>query len=524
MSKNPLQNILKSSIGMSAATMLSRILGLVRTVLEASVFGGQAVAAIWGYAIVFPNIFRRILGEGALGTALIPLISGAESEDEKREIRRKLGLIFTVLGGILIIVVLLMCIFSLFFGDMFQEEYVRKAFKLVPYLMPYAFFICLIGIGGACLSTRKVFVLPALAGLMLNIFIIGTLGYFYYRHNPDADYIMRKLSYAVLISGVLQAVIIALLMKKYEIFPEFDLQYFKNNSGVLNELWKLALPGVVAGSTLQLSVALDKSIALLLSKDALPALAYTERIVYLPVGVFALSVGSVLMADMSRSAAAGKYDDVLKSLQFSLRHVIFCCIPMSAFVVFFRIGIIEALFLRGNFTMSDVDSMSWAMLFYCAGIPFFCSLKVITPAFFARKDMKTPMKVSIAALIFNFMMNLILMFPLKQGGLALATVLSSVLNNSVLLIILHRSSFKLNWQELGVTIAKTLVSSAVASAGTMLLAPYLMSLPGRAGGKFSGILLMLFVFGIIYFIANLLMRTAELREFLSLLKRRSGKK
>lgn len=520
MSKNPLQNILKSSIGMSAATMLSRILGLVRTVLEASVFGGQAVAAIWGYAIVFPNIFRRILGEGALGTALIPLISGAESEEEKREIRRKLGLIFTVLGGILIIVVLLMCLFALFFGDMFKEEYVRKAFKLVPYLMPYAFFICLIGIGGACLSTRKVFVLPALAGLMLNIFIIGTLGYFYYRHNPDADYIMHKLSYAVLISGVLQALIVGLLMKKYEIFPEFDFRYFKNNSGVLTELWKLALPGVIAGSTLQLSVALDKSIALLLSKDALPALAYTERIVYLPVGVFALSVGSVLMADMSRSAAAGKYDEVLSALQFSLRHVIFCCIPMSAFVVFFRTWIIEALFLRGRFTMADVDSTAWAMLFYCAGIPFFCSLKVITPAFFARKDMKTPMKVSIAALIFNFIMNLILMIPLKQGGLALATVLSSVLNNVVLLFLLHRSGFKLNWRELGKTITKTFSASAAAVAAGLFAIPYLMQLPSNAGGKFVGIMILLCIFGVVYLIAAYVVRTAELREFISLLNRR----
>ena len=165
------------------ATLLSRILGLVRTVLEAAVFGGNGAAAVWGYAIIFPNIFRRILGEGALGTALIPLISGAETEEEKHEIRRKLGMIFLVAGAILIIIVIVVSIFALLCGEMFEKEYVRNAFRLVPYLMPYAFFICLIGIGGACLSTKRVFFLPALAGLLLNVFIICTLGYFYYNQN-----------------------------------------------------------------------------------------------------------------------------------------------------------------------------------------------------------------------------------------------------------------------------------------------------------------------------------------------------
>ena len=173
-------NILKSSIGMSAATLMSRILGLVRTILEAAVLGGNALASEWGFAIIFPNIFRRLLGEGALGTALIPLISNAESEEEKIAIRRKLGVVFTVLGLVLILIVILVSLFAFFFGHLFKEEYVRNAFKLIPYLMPYAFFICLIGIGGACLSTKRVFFLPALAGLLLNIFIISifTIVYF----------------------------------------------------------------------------------------------------------------------------------------------------------------------------------------------------------------------------------------------------------------------------------------------------------------------------------------------------------
>ena len=508
---------------MSAATLMSRILGLVRTILEAAVLGGNALASEWGFAIIFPNIFRRLLGEGALGTALIPLISNAETEEEKIAIRRKLGVVFTVLGLVLILIVILVSLFAFFFGHLFKEEYVRNAFKLIPYLMPYAFFICLIGIGGACLSTKRVFFLPALAGLLLNIFIISTLGYFYYIKTPEIQSVLYRLTGAVLASGVIQLIFIGYLMHRNGIFPEFHFLHFAEHKDILRELWNLALPGLLAGSALQLSLLIDKSLAVFISASALPSLSYSERIVYLPVGVFALSVGSVLMADMSRSAAAGRFDEMLDSLQFSLRHVIFCCLPMSLFVVFFRTEIIEALFLRGNFTMHDMNETSWAMLFYCMGIPFFCSVKVITPAFFARKDMKTPMKISMAAIAVNIVLNLILMWKMKQGGLALATVFSSVINNVLLIIFLHRSNFKLNWGELGITFFKSAASSAIAGIISFFTIPLLIKLNSLYGGKFLSIIVLLAFFGMIYLITNLLLRTAELHEFLSLLKRR-GKK
>lgn len=516
-------NILKSSIGMSAATLMSRILGVVRTILEAAVLGGNALASEWGFAIIFPNIFRRLLGEGALGTALIPLISNAENEEEKIAIRRKLGVVFTTLGLILIFIVTAVSLFAFFFGHLFKAAYVRNAFELIPYLMPYAFFICLIGIGGACLSTRRVFFLPALAGLLLNIFIISTLGYFYYTKTPEVHSVLYRLTWAVLASGVIQLIFIGYLMKKNDIFPEFHFLHFKEHKAVLKELWELALPGLIAGSALQLSMLIDKSLAILISANALPSLSYSERIVYLPVGVFALSVGSVLMADMSRSAASGKFDEMLDSLQFSMRHVIFCCLPMSIFVIFFKTEIIEALFLRGNFTINDMNETAWAMLFYCMGIPFFCSIKVLTPAFFARKDMKTPMKISMIAITFNIILNLLLMWKMKQGGLALATVLSSVLNNTLLIIYLNRSGLKLNWNELSITFFKSAASSAVAAAAGFFSIPLLIKLNNLPAGKFISITVLLALFGISYLLISFLLHSSELHEFLSLLKKRGNK-
>ncbi len=523
MAKSSVLNILKSSIGVSLATLLSRILGLVRTMLEAAVLGGEGIASQWGLAVVFPNIFRRLLGEGALGTALIPLISNAESEEAKAVVRRKLGVIFTVLGAILIIIVISVTLFAVFCGNLFSKEYIRNAFALLPYLMPYAFFICLIGVGGACLSTKRVFFLPALAGLLLNIFIISTLAYFQYRETPDIQYVLHQLSWAILLSGVIQLAIIGYLMHRNGIFPDFSFASFRENRGVLLELWQLALPGLIAGAALQCSLMTDRLIAVFVSESALPALTYSERIVYLPVGVFALAVGSVLMADMSRAAESNNMDELLEDLQFSLRHVIFCCVPMSIFVIFFRIELIEALFLRGRFTIHDMAETSWAMLFYCMGIPFFCLVKVLTPAFFARKDMKTPMKISMVCIAFNLIMNIILVFPMKQGGLALATVLSSVLNNALLLILLHRNNFKLNWHELGVTFAKTCIAGAAATAAAFTANKFISALPQNFSGRLTMVCILMAIFGLTFFAIGFIIRTQEVREFTSLLKRR-GKK
>ena len=170
--------ILKSSLGVSLATLLSRLLGLVRVMLEARVLGGDAVASAWGLAFAIPNTFRRLLGEGALGTALIPLVSETDEKAGPEQVRRELGIVFSVLSLILALIVAVVAAGATGLRELAAEEEfarwfpvlasrrVQLALSILPLLMPYAFFICLIGAIGAVLNTRKIFVLPALGALL----------------------------------------------------------------------------------------------------------------------------------------------------------------------------------------------------------------------------------------------------------------------------------------------------------------------------------------------------------------------
>ena len=252
--------ILKSSLGVSAATLLSRVLGLVRVMLEARVLGGDAIASAWGLAFAIPNTFRRLLGEGALGTALIPLISETDAKSGPEQVRRELGIVFSVLSLILALVVAVVAGGALGlrrlaltgsvqeFLPVLASERVQLALMILPLLMPYAFFICLVGAIGAVLNTRKIFVLPALGALLLNFFLIGGLYAAFRRGLAGTELVgfLEFLSVLVLISGAIQLALMLLLLWKAGRFPAMSRKAFRE-SGILGRLWRLVLPGMIAG-------------------------------------------------------------------------------------------------------------------------------------------------------------------------------------------------------------------------------------------------------------------------------------
>ena len=387
---------LKSSLGVAFATLLSRALGLVRVMFEARVLGGGSVASAWFLAFSIPNLFRRLLGEGALGTALIPLVAQAEAEHGPDKVRRDLGVVFAVLSLILALVVALIAGGALGLRAFARSETGAAMFPLLatermqlvlailPLLMPYAFFICLVGVVGAVLNTRKEFVLPALGALLLNFFLIGGLGWGYYRAIPPAGLpqFLNVLSFLVLGSGALQLVLMLLLLWYHGRFPSLKRESFRD-CAILKQLWKLVLPGMIGGAALQISFLVDRMLAIWLGPQAVPALNNVDRIVDLPIGIFALALGSVLMANMAQAAARGSREELAEDLVFSLRHVYFVCIPMAVLVMLFWQPLIRMLCLGGNYTESDLEATRYVAIFYGAGIPSFCVLKVVLPVYYA---------------------------------------------------------------------------------------------------------------------------------------------
>ncbi len=525
--------ILKSSLGVSAATLLSRVLGLVRVMLEARVLGGDAIASAWGLAFAIPNTFRRLLGEGALGTALIPLISETDAKSGPEQVRRELGIVFSVLSLILALVVAVVAGGALGlrrlaltgsvqeFLPVLASERVQLALMILPLLMPYAFFICLVGAIGAVLNTRKIFVLPALGALLLNFFLIGGLYAAFRRGLAGTELVgfLEFLSVLVLISGAIQLALMLLLLWKAGRFPAMSRKAFRE-SGILGRLWRLVLPGMIGGAALQISFLVDRALAICLGPKAVPALNYVDRIIDLPIGIYAIALGSVLTATMSRAAARGNLDEISHDLTFSLRHVYFLCVPMAVGVIFFWEPMIRILCLGGNYTEEDLMAARMVAIFYGAGIPAFCSIKVLLAPFNARKMMMTTLRYSLIAIGCNIVLNLILMWHLKQGGIALSTVLASMLNNTLLLRHLQKEGIPLGSRSIIRTFARSL--GIALAAGTLLywLYPLLrIRLTFRHVGEFPAFAVLGVLFLVLYFGGSLLCRAPELPELFSVMRR-----
>ncbi len=517
-------DILKSSSGVALATFCSRILGLVRAMLEAWVLGGGALATAWELALMAPNLCRRILGEGALAQALIPLLTHTEAKRDTATMRRQLGVVFCVLGVLLALIVVVVSGGAILLRPWITTDYGRMAMTLIPVVMPYAFFICLIGIIGAFLNTRRIFFLPALGALAFNVFLIAVLYGAYYFRCADGARLLEALGFAVLLSGAVQLALMIFLLWRSRCMPLFD-RGLRSEVGVLRDLWRLVLPGLIGASAIQVSFLVDRTLAAFLGPYAVPALNYTERIVYVPLGVFATALSAVLLADMSRAAAHEQFAELLDDMNLGLRYVFFLCLPLAVFFIVFREEILRLLFLRGSFTETNLKETGWAMMFYSLGIPTFCATKIILPAFYARKDMATPLKMSLIAISCNVVLNLLLMFPMRQGGIALATVMSSLINNSLLLLALRRSGLELHWLPVVKAFLKTSVASLLAVS--VYFAYHWLQMRLAVGWLPKDLLPLVFcgsVFALVYLLLNYLFKSEELPELLGTFRRRKGPK
>ena len=521
--------ILKNSVGVSIATLASRLLGLLRVRLEALTLGGGTVASIWFLTLMIPNLFRRLLGDGALGTALTPIIAETEHAEGISQVRRNLAQIFTMLGILLALIVIVVSVFAwvtgkyglLYGSGIMQSQRVIGSFQLLPLIMPYAFFICLTGVVGAVLNYSGIFVRPALTALFFNIcMILGLCAGIFFQ--LPSQKLLTLLAILTPAAGAIQLLLMLWMLHICGRFPVFSRAAFQNFA-VTGKLIKLATPGLIGYGVLQLSFIIDRTLALCLNDQAVPALTYVDRIIDLPIGLFAVSLGSVLMAAMTHAAAGKDWDAMRRQLNFSLRHVWFVGAPMAAAVIFFHVEILRVLCLGGRYTDSDLNATRMVAVFYGMGIPFFCSLKVILPAFYSRQDMKRPFYVSLIAISANIILNLLLMFPLRQSGLALATVIASVINNSLLLFLLRRDGFPLNRSTV-FSCCRSAVIALCAAVSIRMILPWFSNF--FTPSFFSDCLLLLLcgiAFSIAFLLFALLFRTPELKEFLNILRHKKKK-
>ena len=358
---------------------------------------------------------------------------------------------------------------------------------------------------------------PSLAAILQNVIMIGALFLIRFGSSGNFDP-LRFLSFAVLISGVLELLLMFWIVKRENMMIILNRMIPKDFETIISIL-KLALPGIGGASALQISLIVDRTVAGWIGEYAPASLYFSERLVYLPIGIFAVALGSVLMPALSRSAAAGDWAAMRGDIVFGLRLTAFICMPAAAFVIGFWRPVAELLFLRGNFTEENLRAMTWTMIFYGSGLPLFCSLKVLLPAFYSRRDMRRPLYVSLGCISLNIALNLLLMKPLAQGGIALATVIASCGNNLTLLLLLRRDGLLPPLRSWAPALLRSLIAAVLAVLAVLAAMRGIWE-PASAAGR---VVLAATLFGAVYLVIHGVSGGGEGREMLNSLRRRARK-
>ena len=509
--KNGQRSFLQSAGALSASVLMSRILGFTRDIFLSAILGGGVLMSAWVQASGWANMFRQILGEGALGQAIVPILTRTLKEQGEAYARRKFTTLLIYLSLLLcgLTVLIALPLFLLAVNDFFTSPIWRMAALLTPIVMPYSIFICAVGVMMSCLNMLRVYFLPSLTAILQNIIIIGALYFLCPVFSEGIDKV-KALSFSVLAAGIIEFLYMLYLLKKNNMQLSFTGSVWKDLASV-KEIFTLALPGIVAAGAHIISTQCDRLIAGNIPKFAgeignyaTSALYYSDRLVLLPVGVFAFAFGTVALTEMSHAAADRDREKFFGVMGLSMRNLLFLTLPMAFFMFVFSRELLNFVYVRGAFSETALEQTAQAFQYAVFGIPFFALLKVTNASFTAQKDMKTPFITGLIAIGFNIVLNFALMFPLRQGGIALATVLASVLNNSLLLILLKKK------MQMSVPIRQTLIF--LGKLFTITLCPFFAVIP------LSWVLrdTWLFVpgtaalYGLLYFAGALLFRMPEL--------------
>ncbi len=456
---------------LSMATMGSRILGLVRDSASMAYIGLGAVSAAYTFAFTLPNLFRRLLGEGALTSAMVPIFTQTLNEEGKEgafgflnKTLSRAGLIFTaiVVAGMLLALITL-------HTELSQTERFELGAAYSIILMPYMFLICMAAVFTAALNVLGSFGIPAIGPAALNIMIIlGTFTGVYVFGN-NSELIAYAMCGGWLAGGFLQMAIPAIYLRKFGWRFKFDLK----GSAALSELWRLFLPACAGAAVIQLNIFASKILALFISNDALPSLYISSRMLELPLGVFAIAVATVYFPKLSSLSSSKDTQGYRREYKFGLIVTMAISVPATLGLVTLSQDILSTLFQWGIFGSKDVEICTPVMVAAVMGLPFFALATFATRGFHSTKDTKIPMRACCWSFAVNIILSLILMFKYGAVGLASANVGAAILQSAYLTFYLRKKfgNFGAWGSIVKITIASILMAISI-EGGKQLTASY----------------------------------------------------
>ena len=446
---------LKNIAKISAATIGSRVLGFARDAATMAYLGLSAVNAAYTFAFTLPNLFRRLLGEGALSSAMIPIFAQSVEKSGKEA---AFGFLNKVLTRTAILLAALTIIgMSLAFAaseaDIQTQRFHLGASYLVV-LMPYMFMICLAAVFGSALNVLGSFGMPSIGPMLLNISIICGIFIGAWLYPSDDVALGYAMCAAWLVGGFLQMLIPAVWTYKKGWRFKFDL----GKSDELGELYALFVPALTGAAIIQVNIFVSKMLALWLNDSAIPALYLASRLLEFPLGVFTIAIATVFFPRLSALKASDDTEAHKREYAKGFLMTLAVAIPATFGLVTFAPDIIALLFQWGVFKARDVDICTPVVIAAVSGLPFFSIATFATRGFHSSKDTKTPVKISAYSFAANIALSLILMKPFGAAGLAAANAGAAALQAWML-----STKLKMKFGKLGLVdeVGKIFAASAV---------------------------------------------------------------
>lgn len=431
-------NLLKALATVGSMTLASRVLGFVRDAVIARAFGAGTMTDAFFVAFKLPNLLRRLFAEGAFSQAFVPILGEYRARRTHAEIR----LLIDHVAGMLALAVFVVTALGVLaapwviyvsapgFAD--EPDKFALTVALLRIVFPYIFFMALAALAAGVLNSFSRFSVPAFTPVLLNVSMIAASLW----AAPHFDPPVLALAWAVFVGGLLQLGFQLPFLARLELMPRPRLSF--RDAGVWRIL-RLMAPAVFAVSIAQLSLLINTVFASFLATGSVSWLYYADRLMEFPTGLLGVALGTILLPRLSRHYATGNHEEYSRLLDWGLRLTLLLALPAAVALAVLAVPLVATLFHYGEFSTHDVWMTRQALVAYSVGLLGLILVKVLAPGFYARQNIRTPVRIAVVTLLATQAMNLAFIGLLAHAGLALAIGLGACLNAALLYVHLRRT-------------------------------------------------------------------------------------
>ncbi len=423
--------------------MLSRVLGLVRETLIARAFGASEMTDAFNVAFRIPNLLRRLFAEGAFSQAFVPILGEVSTKSGEKATKDLINVVATLLFWSVLIAVVIGVVFAPYLVLMIASGFKTSetysiSVVLTRMMFPYIGFISMVSLAAGILNTHKKFLIPAFTPVLLNLgMITGSLVIAPYFSTP-----IYGLAIGVMLGGVLQLAIQIPALMRIGMMPKIGLGVQNIQAALKNpeaiRILKLMGPAIFAVSVSQLSLIINTNIASHLQAGSVSWLSYADRLMEFPTALLGVAVGTVLLPSLSRANTNGDTDQAKSLMSWGIRLTFVMATPAAIALFIFGTPMAASLYHYGKFTVHDVEMTRIALQAYGVGLIGLILIKILAPGFYAKQDIRTPVKIGLIVLVFTQCLNLIFVPYFAHAGLALSIGVGACLNAALLWIGLAR--------------------------------------------------------------------------------------